>query len=251
MADKSAEQIRAFTGPAILSYGFRPFFLFGAIWAGPRRRLWLPMLGGRLEFPSAFQPVEWHVHETRLRLRAGGHRRIPADGRPELDRPPAAGGTPLLVLFLPWVAGRAAIAGLGSRSARGCRSHRPCVPLLRRHRRRARDHRRQQHPQSEGPRGARRSCSSATGCSISRRTLGRSRLRHADRHRGHVMLVTLIGGRMIPSFTRNWLARRGPGRLPAPFDRFDSGHGGSGVALVSGWPPGTMPTAVFALAACV
>ncbi len=34
-------------------------------------------------------------------------------------------------------------------------------------------------------------------------------------------LVSLIGGRIIPSFTRNWLAKRLPGRLPAPFGRFD------------------------------
>jgi uncharacterized protein involved in response to NO len=29
-------------------------------------------------------------------------------------------------------------------------------------------------------------------------------------------LISLIGGRVIPSFTRNWLARENPGRLPAP-----------------------------------
>jgi len=29
----TAEQMRTYDGPAILSYGFRPFFLFGAIWA--------------------------------------------------------------------------------------------------------------------------------------------------------------------------------------------------------------------------
>jgi uncharacterized protein involved in response to NO len=31
----------------------------------------------------------------------------------------------------------------------------------------------------------------------------------------------LIGGRIIPSFTRNWLVKRGSGRLPTPFSRFD------------------------------
>jgi uncharacterized protein involved in response to NO len=31
----------------------------------------------------------------------------------------------------------------------------------------------------------------------------------------------IVGGRIVPSFTRNWLARQDPGRLPAPFDRFD------------------------------
>ena len=35
------------------------------------------------------------------------------------------------------------------------------------------------------------------------------------------MLITLIGGRIVPSFTRNWLARENPGRLPVPFGRFD------------------------------
>jgi uncharacterized protein involved in response to NO len=34
-------------------------------------------------------------------------------------------------------------------------------------------------------------------------------------------LIMVIGGRIIPSFTRNWLMRRPPGRLPAPFGRFD------------------------------
>ncbi len=36
-----------------------------------------------------------------------------------------------------------------------------------------------------------------------------------------IMLISLIGGRIIPSFTRNWLVRENPGRLPAPFDRSD------------------------------
>ena len=31
----------------------------------------------------------------------------------------------------------------------------------------------------------------------------------------------MIGGRIIPSFTRNWLVRENPGRLPVPFGRFD------------------------------
>jgi uncharacterized protein involved in response to NO len=36
-----------------------------------------------------------------------------------------------------------------------------------------------------------------------------------------VLLISLIGGRIIPSFTRNWLVRENPGRLPVPFVRFD------------------------------
>lgn len=32
----------------------------------------------------------------------------------------------------------------------------------------------------------------------------------------------LIAGRIIPSFSRNWLARENPGRLPTPFGKFDA-----------------------------
>ncbi|HET9618513.1 MAG TPA: NnrS family protein, partial [Pseudolabrys sp.] len=38
---------------------------------------------------------------------------------------------------------------------------------------------------------------------------------------------SLIGGRIVPSFTNNWLARNNPGRLPVPFSRYD----GATVAL--------------------
>ena len=36
-----------------------------------------------------------------------------------------------------------------------------------------------------------------------------------------IMLIALIGGRIIPSFTRNWLAKQAPGHMPSPFGRFD------------------------------
>jgi len=38
---------------------------------------------------------------------------------------------------------------------------------------------------------------------------------------GAVLLITLIGGRIVPSFTGNWIARENPGRRPAPFGRYD------------------------------
>jgi hypothetical protein len=30
----TAEQVRAYKGPAVLTFGFRPFFLAGALWGG-------------------------------------------------------------------------------------------------------------------------------------------------------------------------------------------------------------------------
>ena len=59
-----------------------------------------------------------------------------------------------------------------------------------------------------------------------------------------VMLLALVGGRVVPSFTRNWLARENPGRLPTPFDRIDvAAITSSGLALIA-WIafPDTLPT---------
>jgi uncharacterized protein involved in response to NO len=35
-------------------------------------------------------------------------------------------------------------------------------------------------------------------------------------------LIMLVGGRIVPSFTHNWLVRNNPGRLPRTFSRFDA-----------------------------
>lgn len=56
-------RLRDYRGPALLSYGFRPFFLFGAIYAGLTILVWLTLFYGELEVSSAFAPVDWHVHE--------------------------------------------------------------------------------------------------------------------------------------------------------------------------------------------
>jgi uncharacterized protein involved in response to NO len=50
-----------------------------------------------------------------------------------------------------------------------------------------------------------------------------------------VLLISLIGGRIIPSFTRNWLVRENPGRLPAPFGRFDIIVVAIGALALMGW----------------
>ncbi|MDP3860969.1 MAG: NnrS family protein, partial [Phaeovulum sp.] len=59
----SSERIRAWTGPAILSGGFRPFFLMAGLWAALAMTLWLAMLSGLMALPTAFDPVGWHAHE--------------------------------------------------------------------------------------------------------------------------------------------------------------------------------------------
>jgi uncharacterized protein involved in response to NO len=49
------------------------------------------------------------------------------------------------------------------------------------------------------------------------------------------LLIGLIGGRVVPSFTRNWLSRRSGERLPAPTGWLDHAAMAALVAGILGW----------------
>jgi uncharacterized protein involved in response to NO len=248
----SAEQIRAFTGPALLSYGFRPFFLFGALWAAIAVALWLPMLSGHLVLPSAFTPLEWHVHELVYGYVPAVIAGFLLTAVPNWTGRLPVVGTPLLLLFLAWLAGRlaillslwmdarvAAIIDLTFLTALGSVVAREII--------------------------AGNNTRNLKVLAVIALLLAGNALTHLEAiarvGNGHgtrlgiaaiIMLILLIGGRIIPSFTRNWLARRGAGRLPVPFDRFDvASMAVSGIALAS-WVvlPEELLTALFALTAC-
>src|SRR5689334_19581402 len=102
-------RLKPYAGPALFSYGFRPFFLFGALYAALAIPVWLVAFSGTLELDTALAPRDWHVHEmlygyvpavvTGFLLTA-----IPNwTGRLPLQ------GTPLLTLLLTWIAGRIAV----------------------------------------------------------------------------------------------------------------------------------------------
>src|SRR6476659_131189 len=102
-------RLRAHSGPALLSYGFRPFFLLGACYAGLAILAWLPLFYGEIALATAFAPRDWHVHEmlygyvpavvTGFLLTAipNWTGRLPLQGRP------------LMILLLAWLAGRVAV----------------------------------------------------------------------------------------------------------------------------------------------
>jgi uncharacterized protein involved in response to NO len=48
-------------------------------------------------------------------------------------------------------------------------------------------------------------------------------------------LIMLVGGRIIPSFTRNWIVRENPGRPPAPFSRYDAVSLAAGAIALLAW----------------
>ncbi|WP_204331171.1 NnrS family protein, partial [Proteus mirabilis] len=51
MSTSTAATLRAYRGPALFSFGFRPFFLFAALWSAAAVPLWIVVLsfnGGML-----------------------------------------------------------------------------------------------------------------------------------------------------------------------------------------------------------
>ena len=62
-----------------------------------------------------------------------------------------------------------------------------------------------------------------------------------------VLLISLIGGRIIPSFTRNWLVKQEPGRLPVPFARFDMLCVAAGAIALVCW---ILSPAIWSLVTC-
>jgi len=57
------EADKKFTVPALWRLAFRPFFLFGALFAALSIGLWLAVLFGGLPYHGGMSPIIWHSHE--------------------------------------------------------------------------------------------------------------------------------------------------------------------------------------------
>lgn len=62
MPPSSSQQMRAWKGPALLSFGFRPFFLLGSLWAAFAMLVWIGLLTGTIWLPVRIDPISWHAH---------------------------------------------------------------------------------------------------------------------------------------------------------------------------------------------
>lgn len=247
---RTMERHRAWQGPAVLSFGFRPFFLLGAIWAAAAMVLWIAMLTGRLALPTAFDPVSWHAHEFLFGYLGAIIAGFLLTAVPNWTGRLPVTGWALGGLVVLWLAGRLAVsvsqyldpiavasadlamllvlAGLLGREIVVGKNWRnlPVVALLvvfclangLFH--------------WESAKGT----FAAQGYGL-RLGLGAA-----------VLMIALIGGRIVPSFTRNWLAKRGEGRLPVPpMQVFDKIALAGLLAAVLCWlmKPDALVTAVF------
>ncbi len=97
-------------GPAFLSYGFRPFFLGAALFAGLAVLAWVALFVGRMQVDVLYAPREWHVHEMLFGYLPALIAGFLLTAMPNwTDRMPLR-GVPLLMLFLLWLGGRLLIA---------------------------------------------------------------------------------------------------------------------------------------------
>ncbi|MER9313462.1 NnrS family protein [Mesorhizobium australicum] len=231
----AVSRLRSYSGPAVLSFGFRPFFLLGSLYAALSILLWLPMYVGELVAHSAFVPVDWHIHEMLFGYLPAIVTGFLLTAIPNWTGRLPVRGPPLLALVVLWLAGRAAVffsADIGWQAAavidgafliavaasaareivagRNWRNLKVLLPLA----------------VLAGANGAFHIEAHLQGTSDISRRLGMA---------AAIMLISLIGGRIIPSFTRNWLVRENPGRLPAPFDRFDTASLAISAVALGAW----------------
>ncbi len=214
----TVEQMRVWAGPAILTFGFRPFFLGAAVWAALAMALWVPMVSGQLVLPTAFDPVSWHAHALLF-----GYLGAVVAGFLLTAVPNWTGRLPIVgwrlgVLAFLWLAGRVGISVSGGLSAGLVALIDLAFPVL-------------------------------LALAIGREIVAGKNWRnlivlgllavfiignalfHWESARGDyaaqgmglrlglgagIMMIAVIGGRILPSFTRNWLVKRQSKALPAP-----------------------------------
>jgi uncharacterized protein involved in response to NO len=236
MATPAALQRRlAYAGPALFSYGFRPFFLGGALWAIFAIALWLPQYVGVFTLPTALTPLDWHIHEMLygyvsaviagflLTAIPNWTGRLPICGWPLAGLaglwlagrlamlasswtglPVAAVVDVIFLLVLAAVAAREIVAGKNWRNLRVLGVL--CLLI-------------------------------ASNVVFHAEVLRYGAAEYGIRFgvAAVIALIMLIGGRIVPSFTHNWLARRGPGRMPVPFSRFDGVVLAASLLALASW----------------
>ena len=201
-------------GLALFTAGFRPFFLAAALWAALAMPLWLTAYGMGLVLPSGLPPLVWHAHEMVF-----GYGLAALAGVLLLSLQ----GRPLVALVSLWLIGRIAIlfsAQIGAALAAAVDISFPAILL------------------------AAVSADLVAGRNwqnlpilaallslligdllVHLGALGIADTAELGNRVGTatlLFLIALVGGRIVPSFTRSWLAKNRPKITPpAPADRLD------------------------------
>ena len=206
-------------GAVLFTVGFRPFFLAAALHAVLALPLWLLIFSGRIGPPLAVAPSLWHAHEMLFGYLAAVVAGFLLTAVPNWTGRLPISGPPLAGLFLLWLLGRVAQApGLTLGPVSSLLDVLFLVALTAVIGREV---------------WAGRNLRNLPVCLL----VGGFAAANIGFHlhategfasgylRGGVavaaLLIALVGGRVVPSFTRNWMVKRCEAKLPRPFGRFD------------------------------
>ncbi|HEX5934123.1 MAG TPA: NnrS family protein [Pseudorhizobium sp.] len=239
------------TAPVLFSYGFRPFFLGAAVWAVVTMILWIASLTGLAAVADDYGPSHWHAHEMLFGYSSAVLAGFLLTAVPNWTGRLPVSGWPLFFLFATWVAGRLAflVPDLVDPVAAAVLDSLflPVLMLI---------------CVREVIAGRKWKDLKVMGGLVA--LSAGNILFHVQVMQGnhpelaiklavsaYVVLVMIIGGRIIPSFTRNWINKAGRTDFPAPYDRFDSAAILIGVGALAAWValPGGPGVAAMAAAA--
>lgn len=226
---------RQYQGPALFSVGLRPFFLLASIFAVGVIPVWMMIWTGHWTSGSQFTPADWHAHELIFGYTSAVISGFVLTAIPNWTKRPPIRGWPLVGLAMLWLAGRFAVAGflalpavwvlvvdgsflavlciLMARELLSGHNFRNLVVLI---------------PISI-------LLVSNVVFHLEADAYGEAEFGRRAGLAAIAVLIALIGGRIIPAFTRNWLVKTGATRLPVPFARLDAVAIGVSVAGLSLW----------------
>jgi uncharacterized protein involved in response to NO len=208
---------------AVLTYAFRPMFLAAGIWAIVAIAAWLAMLFGYLQLPTRFDPLAWHIHEMLFGFVMAAVAGFLLTAIPNWTGRLPVRGLPLALLASLWLLGRVAClisADLPAWLAVGADLSFPVVLLAVAAREIVVGRNWRNLPMT-----APLAVFLAADLLMHLESLDMPAPTGLGWRLGlaaPIVLISIIGGRIIPSFTRNLLSKRHSTRLPAAHGAFDN-----------------------------
>ena len=240
-------------GPALLSYGFRPFFLAAGVFAFLAMTLWIVALSFELPIGGSLGSLNWHAHEMLFGYATAALAGFLLTAIPNWTGRLPVSGPPLAALFSLWLAGRIAMAvpdltGVTVAAAIDAMFLPVLAAVALREVVAGRNWRNLKV--SLGLMGL---AGANVAFQIAATNGGDTGLAIRSTVSIYMLLIALVGGRIVPSFTRNWLAKVGEIRVPKPFGTYDKASVVTLAVALATWmfaPEGAL-TALLAVVAAL
>lgn len=211
-----AERAARRSMPTLFSQGFRPFFLAAALWSVAALAVWIGMLACGTSLPSRFDPLAWHVHEMLFGFVMAAIAGFLLTAIPNWTHRLPVSGPPLAALAALWLLGRmtclvSALLPIWVAVAVDLSFPLVLVAVISREIVAGRNWRNLPMVVPAIVMGAANLLMhlEAAGIAVPAGLGWRLGLAAV------IVLISAVGGRIVPSFTRNWLAKRSAVKLPA------------------------------------